>query len=115
MRDFFRDCARNGMQQSRRCDGFAKHQSARSEDDNGPEKIVEVFFRQNTAAEEENHGNNGYNAHVAKDLVELVAETPEDNRDEGRESDEPLRAGEMVFDGPNGDDGCAAAGFEADE
>ena len=115
MRDFFRDCARNGMQQSRRCDGFAKHQSARSEDDNGPEKIVEVFFRQNSCAEEKHDWDDSNDAHVAKDAIKLVAETPEDNRDEGRESDEPLRAGEMVFDGPNGDDGCAAAGFEADE
>lgn len=44
-----------------------------------------------------------------------MAKAPEDDCDEGGQSDEPLGAGEAVFDGADGHDCGAAAGFEADE
>ena len=66
----------DGVQQTRGVYGFTQREAARGEDDDGPEEIVEVFFGEDACAEEEDEGDDGYDAHVAEDVFELVADAP---------------------------------------
>ena len=98
------DAQGNSVQQARGRDGFPEREPAGSEDDDGPEEIVEVFLRQDAGPKKENHRDDGDDAHVAEDAFELVRDTPEDYCGDGGEADEPLHAGEFVFYGADGDD-----------
>ena len=112
------DRARNGMQQTRGTDRSPERQAARREDDDRPEEVVEVFFREDARAEEEDQWDDGDDAHVAEDALELVADAPEHYGRERHEADEPLHAGELVFHGPDRDDCGALAwleGYEEEE
>lgn len=113
--DFSSDALRNGVQEPRTIHSFAERETAGREDDDGPEEIIEIFFRQYSRAEEEDDGDDGYDAHIAKDSFELVAETPEQNCNDGDDGDEPLNSGELVFHRADRDDGRVAAGAESDE
>lgn len=113
--DFFGDGACDGMQQTRRGDCFAEREAAGSEDDDGPEEIVEVFLGENARAEEGDHGDDGYNAHVAEDAFELMRHAPEDYGYDSDDADEVLYTGEFVLHRPCGDDGGAFSGLEGDE
>lgn len=95
--DAVRNTQRNRMEQARGGDGLAKREAARRQDDNGPEKVVEVFFRQDAGAEEEYHWDDGDDAHVAEYAVQLVTEAPEYDGHESGDADEPLQARESVF------------------
>lgn len=82
----------DGVQEARAVDGFAEGEAAGCEDDDGPEEVVEVFFGEDAGAEEEDEGDDGYDAHVAEYVLELLADAPEDNCAKGDERDEPLHS-----------------------
>lgn len=96
-------------------DGLAEGEAAGGEDDDGPQEVVEVFLGEDSRAEEQGHGDDGHDAHVAEDAFELVRHAPENDGAERDETDEPLHACEAVFHGPDGHDGRAFAGLEGDE
>jgi len=112
--DFCGDGGGDGVEEARGVDGFAEGEAAGCEDDDGPEEVVEVFFCEDAGAEEEGEWDDGYDAHVAEDVFELVAYAPEDYGDDGDDADEPLHACEFVFHWPYRDD-CEAFGGEGDD
>jgi len=67
--DLLGDGARDGVQQAGRGDGFAEGEAAGCEDYDGPEEVIEVFFREDAGAEEGDHGDDSYDAHVAEDVL----------------------------------------------
>ena len=103
------------MQETRRVDCLSKSQTACSEDDDGPQEVVEVFFGQNAGTEEEDDRDNSHHAHIAEDAFELVADTPEYDGEKGGYRDEPLNAGEAILHRSDGDDGSVAAWTEGNE
>ena len=113
--DAFGDGAGDGVQEAGGGDGLAKGETTGCEDDDGPEEIVEVFLGEDAGAEEQGHGDDGDNAHVAKDAFQLVRDAPEHDGAECDDADEPLHASEAIFHGPDGDDGRAFARLEGDE
>ena len=64
------------MQKTGARDGFSERESPGSEDDDGPEEIVKVFLGEDAGAEEGNYGNDGYDAHVAEDVFQLMRYAP---------------------------------------
>lgn len=60
------DALRQGMQQARGADCGAEREAAGSEDDDGPEEVVEVLFCEDAGAEEKYDGDDGDDAHVAE-------------------------------------------------
>ena len=113
--DLLRDGARDSMQESGTRDGFAEGEAAGGEDDDGPEEVVEVFFGENTSAEEKDDGYDGHDAHVPKDVFELVGDAPQHDGYDRHAADEPLHTGELVLHGPNGNDRGAFTGLKCDE
>lgn len=103
----------DGVEQTRGVDGFAKGQTTSSEDNDGPQEVVEVFLRKNAGTEEQHKRNDGHNAHVAEDILQLVAYTPEYNSDHSNNTDEPLHSSELVLHRPNRYDGGALARLES--
>ena len=49
-------------------DRFTEGEAASGEDDDSPEEIVEVFFREDASAEESDHWDDSDDAHVAEDV-----------------------------------------------
>lgn len=96
-------------------DGFAEGEAAGGQDDDGPEEVVEVFFGEDSRAEEGEEGEDGDDAHVAEVGLELVGEAPEEDGEDGDEGDEPLEGREAVSHWSDRDDGCAAVRVECDE
>lgn len=92
------DGTRNGVQQTRRADRFSKTEAAGCENDNGPEKVVEVLLRQDTGSEEEDERNDRDDAHVTKCVLELVAHAPENDGNYRNNADEPLDSRKLVSD-----------------
>lgn len=103
------------VQQSRGVDGFSERETTSSKNDNCPQEIVEVFLSENTGAKEENKRDDSNNAHVPKNLLKLVGETPQEDSYKGSDSDEPLNTGELVLDGTDWHDSCALARVEGDQ
>ncbi len=103
------------MEQSGGGDGFAKGKTAGSEDDDGPEKVVEVFFGEDTSAEEKDHWDECHNSHVSEDAFELVGDAPENDSADGDAADKPLDAGKLVLHRSDRDDSSAFAGLKRDE
>ena len=103
------DGSSDGVEEAGRVDCFAERETARGQDDDCPEEVVEVFFCQDAGAEEEDDGDDGDDAHVAEHGLELVAHAPEDDGCDGDDRDEPLNAGEFVFHGANRHDGRVAS------
>ena len=67
-----RDCA----QETGGCDGLAETEASGRQDDDSPEEVVEVLFGEDASAKEQDHGNDGDDAHVSKSVLELVANAP---------------------------------------
>lgn len=109
------DLARDGVQEARAVDGLAEREAAGGQDDDGPQEVVEVLLGEDAGAEEQDDRDDGDHAHVAEDVLELVAHAPQHDGGERHERDEPLHAREAVLDGAHGDDRRALAGLEADE
>lgn len=105
----------NGVQQPGRVDSFAKSQTTSSEDDDGPEKVVEVFLGQDSRTKEQGNWNDGNDTHVTKDGLQLVAHTPQHDRRKSDNANEPLDPAELVLHRPDGNNGSVAAWFEGDE
>ena len=103
------------MQETGRVDCLSKGKTACSEDDNSPQEVVEVLFSQNAGTEKEDDRDDSDHAHVAKDTLELMADTPQHDSDQGGHGDEPLNASETILHRPDGDDGGVASGTESDE
>ena len=103
------------MQETGRVDCLSKSQTACSEDDDGPQEVVEVFFGQNAGTEEEDDRDNSHHTHIAEDAFELVADTPEYDGEKGGYRDEPLNAGEAILHRSDGDDGSVATWTEGNE
>lgn len=112
MLDSFADSVGQGMQKPGGCHSFPKTKSAGGQNDDGPQEIVEVFFIKDASSEEQNHGDDSDHTHVAEDMLELMAATPEGNGGHRDNGDEPLNAGEFVFDGANRDQSGVTAGME---
>ena len=112
---FLRDGAGDRMQEARGGDGLAEREAAGGEDDDGPEEIVEVLFGQDSRAEKEDERDDGHDAHVSKDVFELVRHAPQDYGHDGDDADEPLNPGEFVFHGPDRHDGGTLSGLEGDQ
>ena len=110
-----RDGAGDGVQEAGGGDGLAEGEAAGGEDDDGPEEVVEVFLGQDAGAEEEDERDDGHDAHVAKDVLELVRHAPQDDRHNRDPADEPLDACELVLHGPDRHDGGAFSRLEGDE
>lgn len=102
----------DSVQQSRGIDRLAQRKTAGCQDDNGPEKVVEIFFGENTCAEEEHKRNDGYDAHITKDVFKLMTDTPENDSDNGNDADEPLDASELVLQRSDGNDGGVLSRLE---
>ena len=113
--DFLGDAYGDGMQQAGTIHCLAQSQTASGQDDYRPQEVIEVFFRQDTSAEEENYWNDRNNAHVSEEAFELVAEAPQDDGGNCYDGDEPLDPGELVFHWPDGDDGGVSAWLEGYE
>lgn len=113
--DLLSDSPGDGMQQAGGRNGFTEGKTTSGEDDDCPEEVIEVLLCEDAGAEEENHGDDGYNAHVSEDAFELMSDAPEEDGGEGDGADEPLHAGEFVFHWTDGDDGGAFARLEGDE
>lgn len=76
MSDPLGDGVGDGVQEARRRHGLSKNQTSSCEDDDGPQEVVEVLLGQNAGAEEENHGDDSYDSHVAKSGLQLMAHAP---------------------------------------
>ena len=113
--DFVRDGTGDGVEETGGGDGFAEREAASGEDDDGPEEVVEVFFCQDAGAEEEDERDDGHDAHVSEDVLELMGHAPEDNGHDGDAADKPLHARELVLHRPDRHDGGASSGLEGDE
>lgn len=112
---FLRDRSGDGVQKPRTRDSFAEGKAAGGEDDDGPEEVIEVFFSEDAGSEEEDDGDDGHDAHISKDLFELVGYAPDHDGDDRHGADEPLHTGEFVLHRPDGNDGGAFTGLERDE
>ncbi|KAI3476320.1 hypothetical protein L1887_62084 [Cichorium endivia] len=84
------------LEQSRRCDCLAERNTAHGQKDDGPEERVEVLLGEDASAKEEHHGDDGNDAHVADDPLEVLLQTPQHDRRHGDGRDEPLDLGERV-------------------
>lgn len=113
--DLLRYGASDCVQQSGGRDCFAKRKTARGEDDDCPKEIVEVFFRQDTGAEEENNGYDGYDTHVPEDVFQLMGHAPEHYGHYSDSADKPLHACEFVFHRAYRYDRRALARLEGDK
>lgn len=74
--DPLRDGVCNGVKKSGGCDRFAKAETTGREDDDGPQKVVEVFLCQNACSKEEYERYNCNYTHVAKGIFKLVTGAP---------------------------------------
>lgn len=108
------DCLGDGVEQTGGVDGFAESEAAGGEDDDGPQEVVEVFFGEDAGSEEEHERDDGYDAHVAEDVFELVADAPQRNGDHSDDADKPLHAGELVLHRADRHDGRALAWLEGE-
>lgn len=113
--DLLGDAVGDGVEQAGAVDGFAERETAGGEDDDGPEEVVEVLLGEDAGAEEEHDGDDGDDAHVAEDGLELVGDAPEDDGEDGDDADEPLDAGEPVAHAADRHDGRALAGLEGEQ
>lgn len=109
------DGSGDGVKETRGGDGLAEGEAPRGEDDDGPEEVVEVLLGEDAGAEKEGHGDDGHDAHVAEDALELVRDAPERDGGECDGADKPLHASEAVFHVSDGHDGRAFARLEGDE
>ena len=103
------------MEESTRGDGFAKGKSTCSEDDDGPEEIVEIFFGEDTSSKKEHERDDGNDTHVSEYGFELMRCTPEADSCKGYEDDEPLTTVKSIFHGPNGNNCCVATWVEGND
>lgn len=103
----------DSVEQTRGVDGLAESQTTSSEDDDGPQEVVEVLFCKDTSAEKEYKRNDGHDSHVPEDVLQLMAYTPEDDGDHSHNTDEPLHSSELIFHRSNGYDGRALAWLES--
>ena len=100
------------MQEPGGRDRFTKGQTSRGQDDNGPKEIIEVFLCEDPRAEEQDYGDDSYNAHVAKDAFELVCHAPKSDRNDSDNADEPLYASKAISHRSQRNDSSAFAGLE---
>ena len=107
-----RDPLRDGVEKTGGAHGTAERQPSCREDDDRPQKVVEVLFRQDPCAEEQNHRDDCNHTHVSKDALQLMRGAPECDSQEGDKNDEVLNSVEFVFHGSDRDDGYASAGFK---
>lgn len=77
MVDFLGDAASDCGEQARRGDCLAEAEATGGEDNDRPKEVVEVFLVEDTGTEEQYHRYDRDHAHVAKDMLEVVASTPQ--------------------------------------
>ncbi len=67
------------MKKPRGIDCFTEGKATGREDDDRPEEVIEVFFREDTGTEEENERDDSNDAHITEEPVQLMAYAPKDN------------------------------------
>ena len=110
-----RNALGNGMQQAGAIHSLSKRQATSSQDNDGPQEIIEIFFSQDTRTEEQENRDDSNDTHISKDSFELVARTPERDGRQRNNGYEPLDAGEFVFHGSYGHDCGIPAWLESHE
>lgn len=109
------DCASNRVQQPRRGHSLAQTQATCGKNDNRPKEIVKVFLGQNARAKEEHHRDDRNHAHVSKDVLELMANAPQNDGHQCDNGYKPLHPAEALGDWPDRDNRCAARWLEGDQ
>ena len=109
------DGHRNGMEKTGGRDCFSEREPSSGQDDDCPQEIVEVLFRQDASSEEKRQRDDGNNAHVAKDAFYLMTDAPQHYRHKRSKDDEILHTIQLVLHWANGHDCCAASRLEGDK
>lgn len=107
--------ASNRVEEPGRGHGFAQTQTACGKNDDRPEEIVEILLGQNARAKEEHHRDDRNHPHVSKDVLELMADTPQHDSHQRDDDHKPLHPAEPLGDWPDGDNRCAARRLESDQ
>lgn len=110
--DARRDRLGDRVQQPGRGHSFAKTQTPSREDDDRPQEVVEVFLVQDPRAKEQHHRDDGDHPHIPKDVLELMADTPQPDGGQRHNRDKVLHSRELVLDRSNRHNGRVPAGFE---
>lgn len=104
----------NGMEKTGRVDGLAERQASSGENDDGPEEVVEVLLRKDARSKEQHKRDDSHNTHVTEDVLELVADAPQNDGDNSDDADEPLHARELILHRANGYNRGTLAGLECE-
>lgn len=105
----------DGVQETRRGDGFAKRQATSGKNNNSPQEVIKVFLREDASAKEEDNGYDGHDTHVSKDILQLMCHTPEYYSNDGNSTNEPLYAGKLILHRPYWHDCGAFSWLEGDK
>lgn len=75
-RDTLANFLGDGREEARRGDGFTERNAAHGQHYDCPEEIVEIFFGEDSGAEEDDEGDDCDDTHVAEEGFELVLDAP---------------------------------------